>query len=618
MSVSSAVVGLAPSSARGIQLSRKAVGWPTAIAIALMGGGIVLWSLSLSAIALSQMTDLGLGSVLPLGTWISIVLVTGGCAVAWRCGSETLMVTGILSTILVLFGLGVLGEPTMRFATTWQHVGIASYIATHGSVNPNIDAYFNWPGFFSLSAFISTEAGLKNIEPIARAAPLFFNAMYFIPLVSIGRSLFADRRVIWLGVWLFFVNNWIGQDYYSPQGLGFFMYLVVMAVLLRWFKGSPRSAFATGTWSSRLGPVSRLPRILGRRATFIADAPSTPSQRVLLIVAIVVITTAIVASHQFTPFALISSTAALTVIGWCRLRTLPLGILLITLLWAAYMAVTYLSGHLHALTSDVGALNATLNANVGGRLHGSVGHEYVVKLRLAATALLWVVAALGFLRRARGGQLNIALLVLAVSAFPLLVLQSYGGEALLRIALVSMPFMAFSAACLFVPAADDVPMSRSALAAVACLGLLLIMSFPFDRYGNERVDYFPKDELAGVQALYRIAPVGSYLFASDDSLPWRYERYAAYYYYSSLTGGASQVNLDLKDPYALARDVAVFMAPPRGKSSFLIITKSTAAESDLFGPWRRGAQDRLRRILSVSPYFRVLYRNPDAAVFELR
>ncbi len=620
MSSSSAVVRLPSGSQRAIRLSRSAIGWPSAIAVVLMAVGVVIWWLSLSDIALGQMTDLGLASVLPAGTWVSFGLITVGFGLAWWFGSDTLIVAGILATILALFGLGVLGEPTMRFATTWQHVGIADFIATHGYVNPNIDAYFNWPGFFITSAFLSKVAGLRNIEPIARAAPLFFNAMYLIPLVSIGRSLFTDRRVIWLGVWLFFVNNWIGQDYYSPQGFGFFMSLVVIAVILRWFKWTPRTTDTVGRWSSRLGmaTLASLPRRLSQKAAIVADAPSTGSQRVLLIVAIIMITTTVAASHQFSPFAMVAGTAALSVIGWCRLRTLPLGILLITLTWVMYMSVIYLSGHLHSLTASLGAITSTVNSNVGGHVNGSPGHQLIVKMRLFTTALLWIVAALGFLRRARAGQLSLGLLALAISPFPLLVLQSYGGEVLLRIALFSMPFMALSAASLFVPVGNEVRIAKAALAALACFGLLLVGLFPFNRYGNERQDYFPPDELAGLQVMYRLVPNGSYIFAPDYSLPWRYEKYADYYYYNSFNNGSTQVNLDEQNPQVLARSVAAFMTPPQGARSFLIITSSANADNDLFGPFQPGADLRLGRILSSSPYFRLLYHNPDVALFELK
>jgi hypothetical protein len=310
-----------------------------------------VWFVSLSSIRLDEMTDIGIASVLPATTWIGMGLVTAGFAVAWRIGSTPLMAVGVLATILVLHGLGVLAEPTMRFASAWQHVGITDYIAEHGRVDPNIDAYFNWPGFFILGAFLTSTMGLDNIEPVARAAPLFYNVLYLLPLVAIGRALVADRRMVWLGVWLFYAFSWIGQDYFSPQGLAFFLYLVVLAVMLQWFKGIPRTG--------------RLRVRVAGRAAFVVDRPSTTSQRALLIAGMAVVALAIVGSHQLTPFALITTTAVLAFVGWDRLRLIPVAFLLMTLGWASYLAVTYLAGHFDEVTGSVGALNSTVSVGVG-------------------------------------------------------------------------------------------------------------------------------------------------------------------------------------------------------------------------------------------------------------
>ena len=48
-----------------------------------------------------------------------------------------------------------------------------------------------------------------------------------------------DGRAVWAGVWIFFATNWVGQDYFSPQGLVYALYLVVLAILLTWFAGPP-------------------------------------------------------------------------------------------------------------------------------------------------------------------------------------------------------------------------------------------------------------------------------------------------------------------------------------------------------------------------------------------
>src|SRR6266487_849605 len=102
-----------------------------------------------------------------------------------------------------------------------------------GSVDPGLDAYFNWPGFFVLSAFVTQIIGYHDILPLAAWAPVFFNLIYLGPLYMIYTSATTDKRLVWLGPWFFYLTNWIGQDYFSPQGFNFFLYLVIIATLLK-------------------------------------------------------------------------------------------------------------------------------------------------------------------------------------------------------------------------------------------------------------------------------------------------------------------------------------------------------------------------------------------------
>jgi len=106
----------------------------------------------------------------------------------------------------------------------------------YGTVDPNIDAYFNWPVFFIWAALLSQVAGLASPLVLANWTPVVLNAMYLVPLLLIFRAGTSNHRVVWVAMWFFFVSNWIGQDYFSPQGLNFFLYLAVLAVLLTWFK----------------------------------------------------------------------------------------------------------------------------------------------------------------------------------------------------------------------------------------------------------------------------------------------------------------------------------------------------------------------------------------------
>ena len=108
-----------------------------------------------------------------------------------------------------------------------------------------MNAYHNWPGFFALGALLTEVAGFNSALSFASWAPLFFNLIDLGALLLILRACTTDRRLIWLSVWFFYLTNWVGQDYFSPQGLNFFFYLVIMAILLQWFKMEPTADGAT-------------------------------------------------------------------------------------------------------------------------------------------------------------------------------------------------------------------------------------------------------------------------------------------------------------------------------------------------------------------------------------
>ena len=121
--------------------------------------------------------------------------------------------------------------------------------------HPNLDTYFSWPGFFILSAFVTQVAGYHDILQFAAWAPVFFNLIYISPLYIILNTATSDKRLIWLALWTFFITNWIGQDYYSPQGLNFFFYLTILAIMLKWFKVQPKAR--SPLWTSFLRRFGR-------------------------------------------------------------------------------------------------------------------------------------------------------------------------------------------------------------------------------------------------------------------------------------------------------------------------------------------------------------------------
>ena len=70
-------------------------------------------------------------------------------------------------------------------------------------------------------------------------SPLVFNLLYLPPLLVIFRWATDDARVWWLGLWVFFSANWVGQDYFSPQAVAFALWLAMLAALLTRFTPRP-------------------------------------------------------------------------------------------------------------------------------------------------------------------------------------------------------------------------------------------------------------------------------------------------------------------------------------------------------------------------------------------
>ena len=164
-----------------------------------------------------------------------------------------------VSLVLVLHATPTLLYDTLRYAWAWKHVGLIDYLLRHGATDPHIGndlaAYQDWPGFFAGNALLIKAAGLRSTLSYAAWGPPFFDLLVVGPLVLIFRRFTQDQRLIWTAVWLFVLGNWVGQDYFSPQAAAYFLYLVVIAITLRWFSSSS-VALALGEWRSQTAGVA--------------------------------------------------------------------------------------------------------------------------------------------------------------------------------------------------------------------------------------------------------------------------------------------------------------------------------------------------------------------------
>jgi aminoglycoside phosphotransferase (APT) family kinase protein len=569
-----------------------------------------LWAGALGQIHITGMTDVGLISVLPPSMFVALAALTAGFVVAVRqpVVRQPLLLIQIVVLILIVYGTPALVEEVPRFAVTWRHVGIADYIARQHSVSTDIDAYFNWPGFFGLLAFFDGATGQRNALGFANWAPVVFNLLYLGPLLLIFKAVFDDRRLVWLGLWFFYLTNWIGQDYLSPQGLSYFLYLALIALLFRWFVD----------WRSRLGllggdPDAHLPVDDLQRS-------ASPARRVALVMLMVFLFAALVPMHQLTPFAALAAISALVALRLSPMRSLPLlGAVLISA-WLIFLASGFLAGHFGGLASDVGNVQASVGSNVGTRITGSTGHLTVIATRLLMTGSWWVLAFAGALRARRSRLPTLPFAALALAPFALIALQSYGGEMLLRIYLFALPFTTFFAVMLFATASSfEPPRLRNGKVMTAVLGSLsvvLIVALLVARYGNERMDAFTHDEVRAASAIYATAPARSLIVAANTNMPWKFRHYEDYDV-KHLTStprwrrlaGRQQASVE-----PLVRQIRL-LSEGRDAPTYVILTDSQQAEIDLLSEGPRNVIAKLRRALEQAPDFTEMVAYPDAAVF---
>lgn len=558
--------------------------------LASAAAAVALWAVSLRSIDVMAMTDLGLASVIgPLTiAGLLLIAVTFVLTVTLRPHASWLLLLQVVALIVMLYALTAIVEPAPRFSVSWRHTGIIEVMTRTGQIDPQIDAYFSWPGFFALGAFITQAAGLSSAIDLTPWAPLTFNLMYLPAVLLLLRSGTTDRRVLWTGTFLFFAGNWIGQDYFSPQGLAYFLYLLTIGLLLTMFRATP----GTGRIASWFRPTDEP-----------AGPALTPFQRAALMSIILLLFATTVYSHQLTPFAIIGIVIVLVLVRRISATGLPIVMLVLLGTWLSYMAVTYLGGHLNELISRIGNVDTTVAANLTDRFRGSPLHLAVLAVRSVTTVAIFSLAAVGAVDRFIRGRRDLTWPLMAVAPFGLLLLQSYGGEMLLRVYLFSLPFVAYLAAHALV----GIGRSSRVRHAVPVAGavVLLLGAFMISRYGNERMDMTTPAEVQGMQELYRIAPSGALLVAVSDNTFWKFTDYELYHY--AIVNSAAKAG-DI--PAIVSR-----MLQTPGRPAYLVVSRTQIAALELQNGMTATDVTRLMAGIHGDPALRQVYANADVEIF---
>lgn len=588
------------------------------VALILIGSALVLWFIALTNTNTEQLSDYGLLSVLSTAFYAAISLLTISFVLALRNQAlpTSLLAIHVVALILIIYGTPALVYEAPRYGWTYKHIGVVSYIQQQGRVAFDADPYFNWPGFFAFNALIIDVIELGSALSYAAWAQLFFNLLYLLGLLLIFGSLTTDRRRIWLGAWFFLMTNWTGTDYFAPQSISYFMHLIILGACLKWLRAEP------DILQSRLGALPLPRNLVSTIARFFQQAdrdicpvsPANTGQELGIKVIAIMLFCALIISHQLTPFMTLGSIVALVVFQRVRTRSLPIlaGTLLVT--WILFVAYRFVEGNVLQVFGSIGNLESNITGNVFETSGWRQSAIHVALCSRGVALAIWILALLGGIRRLFHGHLDLTAAILAIVLFPMIALQSYGGEMLYRIYFFSLPFMAFLATGAFYPFSTSVQNLRVTFAILAT-SLSIMGGFLFAFYGHDLRSNITNDDLEAVQFIYRNAPVRSLILDANGNYPREVESYREFTHRRFLI----EANFGPEVDDEFARTLERVMAREREDypGVYLMLTQSQKRASDYFRYLPEGSLDELEQHLMRSHALKLAFSNRTAKVFVL-
>ncbi|MEV6049871.1 polysaccharide biosynthesis C-terminal domain-containing protein [Streptomyces sp. NPDC052107] len=573
----------------------------------LIAALLLYWvpALRLGEADLDRMGGLGLVSVLPLPTLVgAALLVIVFAALLWlRREHRALLLLTLLATVVSLHALPAVIETEPRFPTAWQHLGFIDYIDRTGSAVPDLDARWSWPGFFAVAAFVGRACGVTDFTEVIRWWPTAIQLAYLAPMCLLTRSLRAGWRAKWTGVWLFVLCGWVGQDYFSPQGFTYLLYLMFVAILLVWF---------------------RPPRVIWTkfRPGEAEVEPADRRQRAVLLLVLIGLYAASVPAHQLTPFVMLGALAALVLLGRSELRGLPLLFAVLVAVWVGFMAEPYWSGHFNDLFGGVGGVGSNVSTSVSGRIQGgSSTHKLVLYTRVLLAGSVLAFACWGWWRRRFHRYRERSLLVLTFVPFLGFGMQSYGGEMALRVFMFAVPGAALLGALALFPrtgvTAKEREKDRVSLAPLAALlaGLLLMGGFLVARWGNEPFERTRPGEVTVMNWVYaHDKPTLRLLWLTQDTvndvtpaMPWGAKDMERVNYVPTLAP---------TDPVLVSGLVKALK--DAGPNSYLMINRSQVTYLQLDAGYSATWEPRLIENLDNRQELTKVLVNDDVTMFALR
>lgn len=564
--------------------------------LVLLPLSLVLWVIGISQTNTNNLGTYGLPAALPVVFYAGIVglLISAGIEFSRPRISEVRLALHSMALVVILYGTAPLVYKEGRYAWLYKTIGVVQYVNAHGSLDRSIDIYQNWPGFFALAAWFDKVAGVDTALDYAKWAQLVFELAAIPLLYTIYKSLALPTWHRWVAIMLYSGANWIGQDYFSPQGMSTVLSLGIMALVVRW-------TLVVTQADQSLPKATRAERTR-RSAPFLA--------------AIIVLFFVLTASHELSPYIVTIQVAALAVTGLARPRWIALVLATITL---AYLApnFTFVNEH-YGVLSSIGSFFSNLQPPTVSSDSGLVipaSHRFISDCTLLLTGGIWILAAVGAWLRRRARKMVLALVLLTYSPILVLAAGSYGNEGILRVYLFSLPWAVTLAASALAPLRNlSAHAGRNALRAIVPLAIAVALFFP-SFFGDDSSNMMSASQVQTLLAFQESMKPGTLLLGLGNAAVSDTANYNEWPV-TAIFGGGSVV------PGTAPSDVATYLARTMVHFSgtapaYVVITPSMIAYNDDFGLTEPSNFPKLLGSLAKSKYWSLVANDQGTVIYQM-
>jgi hypothetical protein len=553
-----------------------------ALTLALLAA-VVLWLVSLPGIRTAPSSVLGLLVAGPRTFPAAILGATAVLLVSLR-GHHPYVSTAAVSTlVLVLRSTASVLLPVPTASWTYKHLGVVIALQEHHHVASGADIYMNWPGMFAGAAYFADTSGVPVID-LARCITPLIHILLALSTFALARALGAGRPGSIAAAGLVVAFNWVGQDYFAPQAIAICLAAGVVVLLVQSRHNLPCALLAFVLFS------------------------------------------AIVVTHQLTPFWLLVLTFALVVLRrtpwWLALAMLLVTALYILTRWDVAQAYGLFSG-----------FDPVANAASSVPVVPTLGREAGALFAKASSLLMWgATAVVLVVRGVRPGWRQFwrfwrhpDVYVQAAIAFsPVILLfgNSYGGEAILRVTLYSTP-----GCCVILGPALVAAIRRGVVIPLvaAAWTLVTVGACAQSAYSLWFVDLIRPEDVAAAQWLATQHP-RAVVLPAIAVWPGRtsvdYERFIGKL--TSLEPGLDDRihTMDRFLPLSstpLIPDLAAEVAGIHpDKTTYIVFTRNMRDYDQYYADFLPGAYDRTLGVLPSNPDWQVVRHQNDVWVFRYR